>query len=115
MDDKIQKAYNIANYMTTLANQKTIINQEFKQNLCYFVNGHTFTVTTGLITFIKTLIDLGHTDFIIVDDNENPIEIKDLNEFLDNIINQYFMAVNSYHTKFSQLKKSRNVESLVQL
>ena len=93
MDNKVQKAYEIANYMTTLANQKSIIKQEFRQNLCYFVNGHTFTITTDLITFVKTLIDLGHIDFVMIDDNDTPAKINDLNLFLDNIINQYFSCV----------------------
>lgn len=116
MDDKVQKAYEVANYMTTLANQKSILKQEFKQNLVYFFQGHTFQVSKDLITFVKTLIDLKQdTDVVLIDDNDLPIKIKNLNVFLEDILNQYFMAVNSYQTKYQQLKLSRKVESLVQL
>ena len=116
MDDKVQKAYEVANYMTTLANQKSILKQEFKQNLVYFFQGHTFQVSKDLITFVKTLVDLKQdTDVVLIDDNDLPIKIENLNVFLEDILNQYFMAVNSYQTKYQQLKLSRKVESLVQL
>jgi hypothetical protein len=116
MDDKVQKAYDMANYMSTLANQKAVLKQEYSQNLVYFYQGHTFTVTRELINFTKTLIDLGHaTDVALVDDNELPIIINDTAVFLDHLLNQYFMAVNAYQTKYHQLKQSRKIESLVQL
>lgn len=116
MDDKVQKAYEVANYMTTLANQKSILKQEYKQNLVYFFQGHTFQVSRELITFVKSLIDLGQTtDVVLIDDNELPVTVEDLNIFLENVLNQYFMAVNGYQSKYQQLKLSRKVESLVQL
>lgn len=116
MDQKVQKAYEVANYMTTLSNQKAILKQEFKQNLLFFFQGHTFTVSKELINFVKTLIDLNQeTDVILIDDNDLPINIDHLPKFLEDILNQYSMAVNSYHSKYTQLKVSRKIESLVQL
>lgn len=116
MDDKVQKAYEVASYMTTLANQKTILRQEFNQNLIYFFQGHTFRVSKDLVCFVKTLIDLGHeTEVVLIDDNELPVKVENLKIFLEDILNQYFMAVNGYQTKYQHLKLSRKVESLVQL
>jgi hypothetical protein len=114
MDPIVQKAFDVANYMTTLSNQKQILKEEFLQNLIHYHNGGTFTVTRDLINFVKTLIDVGHTeDMVLVDDNGTPINIENLKNFFDTILVIYQSATNEYYTKYSQLKNSRNVETLV--
>ena len=39
MNDKLKQAFDIANYMTTLADQKRILVEEYHQNIIYFFNG----------------------------------------------------------------------------
>jgi hypothetical protein len=116
MDSIIQKAFETAEYMAVLHRQKQILKEEFAQNLLYYENGGSFTVTKELINFVKTLIDLGHTvDVVLVDDNNTPISISNLQTFFENIVSAYFEAVNSYYTKHNLLIKNRKVESLVNL
>jgi len=64
MDPIVQKAFDVANYMTTLSN---------------------------------------HT----------PISIENLKNFLETLIVIYQSSINEYYTKYSQLKNSRSVETLV--
>lgn len=114
MDEIVKKAFETADLMSSLANQKFILKEEFSQNLIYYFNGGSFTVTKELINFVKCLIDLGHTDHIVlVDDNDTPIDVDDSKVFLDNILNVYFNSVNEYYSKYSQLKKSRSIESIL--
>jgi hypothetical protein len=47
--------------------------------------------------------------------NNIPVIIKDVQDFLDNLISVYFEAVNEYQTKFAEIKKKRNVKDLVEL
>jgi len=116
MDEKIEKAFAVANYMSTLSNQRRIILEEYTQKLVYYINGATFNVDYNLINFAKNLIDLGHTeDIVFVDANDQPVIIKDVQDFLDNIISVYFEAVNEYHTKFAEIKRKRKVQDLVNL
>jgi len=115
MDDKLSKAFEIANFVTTLANQKKVIYEEYQQNCVYFFNGATFKVTRELINFVKTLIDLEHTDSVILDDNNLPVDIPSLTEFLDSILSVYASATNSYQTQYQKIKNSRSVESLLDL
>jgi hypothetical protein len=42
-----------------------------------------------------------------------PVQIKDVQEFYDNILDQYFQSSNQYFSKYSALKKQRKVEDLV--
>lgn len=114
MDPIVQKAFDVANYMTTLSNQKQILKEEFQQNLIHYQNGGTFTVTRDLINFVKTLIDLGYNeDIVLVDDNHTPISIAELKTFLEVLLEIYQSSINEYYTKYSQLKNSRTVEALV--
>lgn len=116
MDDKIEKAFEVANYMATLSNQRRVILEEYNQKLVYYTNGATFRVDYNLINFAKNLIDLGHTeDIAFVDANHQPVIISNVQDFLDNLLSVYFEAVNEYQTKFSEIKKKRKVKDLVDL
>jgi hypothetical protein len=116
MNEKLTKAFDIANLMAVLNIQKQILKEEFYQSLIYYHNGGVFTLSKELITFVKTLVDLNNrTDIVLIDDTNTPIVIVDLEEFLNNILSAYTTAVNEYHTKFSNLKKSRSVEKLINL
>jgi hypothetical protein len=116
MDERIEKAFEVANYMATLSNQRRVILEEYNQKLVYYIGGATFQVDYNLINFAKNLIDLGHTeDVAFVDANNQPVIIKDVQDFLDNLLSVYFEAVNEYQTKFADIKKKRNVKDLVEL
>ena len=57
MDERIEKAFAVANYMATLSNQRRIILEEFNQKLVYYANGGTFKISPELINFTKSVID----------------------------------------------------------
>jgi len=114
MDERLEKALEFANFMVTLNNQKRSLKEKYRNDCVFYQNGGTFTITKDLITFIKTLVDLNHTtDVVVIDDNELPIRINDLNKFLEDLINQYFIASNSYYNNYQSLKKNRSVEALI--
>jgi hypothetical protein len=116
MDEKIEKAFAVANYMQTLSNQRRIILEEFKQKSVYYQNGGTFTVTPSLITFTKLVLEMGHDENVpFIDDNDFPIVISNVQEFLDNLISVYFESVNEYSAKFAEIKSKRKVEDIVKL
>jgi len=114
MDERLEKALEFANFMVTLNNQKRSLKEKYYTDCMYYHNGGTFKITKDLITFIKVLIDLGNEqETTVIDDNDLPIRVDNLKIFLDNIIDQYFIASNSYYNDYQLLKKNRNVEALV--
>jgi hypothetical protein len=116
MDENIEKAFEMANYMATLTNQRRLIQEELSQRLVYYVNGGTFKITPELINFTKTVLDLGHdTEVIFLDENKLPIVVADVQDFLDNLVSIYFESINNYHAKYAELKSKRQVEALVSL
>lgn len=116
MDERIEKAFAVANYMATLSNQRRIILEEFNQKLVYYENGGTFKVSPELITFTKAVLEMGHdTEVPFVDANNFPILIADVQKFYDNIVETYFQAINEYSAKFAEIKSKRKVEDIVKL
>jgi hypothetical protein len=114
MDERLEKALEFSNYMVTLNNQKRIIKEQFRENIIFYFQGGQFTVNKELITFVNMLVEKENTeDIVLIDDNETPIMVDDLKNFLDNIINCYFSAANQYHSDYKILSASRSIEKLV--
>ena len=115
MDERLEKAFQTANYMTALSNQRKVIFEEFQQSLIYYYQGSSFTVDRNLVTFISTLVTRDTAASVVLDDNNIPVEITDLKLFLDEIISIYASATNNYLLKYNQIKSKRRVGDLMAL
>lgn len=113
MDERIEKALEISKYLTTLNNQKRVLQEQFKVNSTHYCNGGQFSVTQTLIAFVKTLLDNNQDTAIIVDDHSIPIYIENLKSFFDDILNVYFTASNKFLTDYNTLKTKRTVKGLI--
>lgn len=110
MDKRLQKALDFSNFRISLFNQKESIKLKVDNILTYACNGGIFKVTIELITFIKTLQDLGHKSVVLLDRNQNPIEVTDLEKFQKDILSKYFEATNYFNSEYTKLKKARSVK-----
>lgn len=115
MDERIEKAFQTANFMATLSNLRKTALEEYQQSLIYYFQGSSFTVTRELIVFVHTLIELGNTESIILDDNHIPLKINNLQEFLGNLQDLYQQSTNEYLSKYASIKSKRKIEDLVNL
>ena len=115
MDERLEKAFQTANYMTTLSNQRKVILEEFQQSLIYYFQGASFTVDRNLIAFISTIVARDTTVAVVLDDNNIPVEIPDLKLFLDEIMSIYASSTNEYLVKYNQIKTKRRVGDLMAL
>jgi hypothetical protein len=116
MDERIEKAFDVANYMATLSNQRRIMLEEFNQQLIYYINGATFVISPELLTFTKLMIDSGYThEVAFVDINMLPVIIGDVQEFYNTISQQYFESLNVYATKYASLSTKRKIQDIIEL
>jgi len=114
MDQRLSKALEFANYSLTLSNQKRILQEKFFEDCLYFAQGRQFTVTPVLINFVSLLSkESRDNSAIIIDDNNTPVIISDLESFLSDILECYSTASQEYHDKYLELSKKRSVESLI--
>lgn len=116
MDDRFKKALEFANYRQTLAVQRKILKEKIDAQLTYGHNGGIFKIDQSLLTFVNTLCQFGRTEgVVLLDVNNNPILIEDLESFKEIIFDKYFSASYQYYEEYDRLKKSRSVEKLIDL
>lgn len=116
MESLLKKALEFSNYKQTLNIQRKTLKERVDAKLTIGHNGGIFKVDRSLITFVQFLIDQGRTsDVPLLDANENPVLIADLSAFRDEILDRYFTATYEYYQEYEKIKKSRSVESLVNL
>lgn len=115
MDDRLKNALDFSNYMVTLNNQKRIAKEQFLESCVHYLNGGRFSINRELITFCSTLISSNQESAVLIDDNDMPIEVQDLQTFLDDILDIYFKASYQYLDKYNEIKKNRKIEGLVNL
>ena len=112
MDEKLSKALKFANFTRTFEDQKNILKESYFDSLIYYSQGGQFTVNQSLLTFVNLLLEK-QDSAVIVDDNDNPFLIENLQEFYDNILDLYFQSSNEYFEKVKELKTKRSIEKLV--
>jgi hypothetical protein len=116
MDQQLEKAFQTANFMATLTNQRNVAFEEYQQNLIYYTNGSSFLITKELISFVKLLLDGGFDkNSVLIDANNIPVSIANLEEFYQSIINQYVTASLVYYNTYTEIRAKRNIEDLVKL
>jgi hypothetical protein len=115
MDQRLEKALEFSNYMITLGNQKRILKEQYQNNVIHYYNGGQFTVTQSLVSFCQSLLILHQAETVLIDDNDIPVQVEDLQTFASELVNVYAKAANIYLTEYNKLKKNRTVEGIVDL
>jgi hypothetical protein len=114
MDERLRKALDFSNYMVTLNSQKRILKEKYQNDIVYYHSGGQFTVTQQLVSFCQSLLALHQTSTILIDDNDIPIEIDDLEKFANKLVSVYWIATNSYLIEYNKLKNNRTVEGIIE-
>ena len=115
MDERLEKALDFSNFMVTLNNQRRIIREQYLENCVHYLNGGKFSVTRELINFCHMLVSTDQEHAVLIDDNDTPIKVENIEDFLSDILDIYFTSSNEYLDKYDKIKKNRSVEGLVNL
>ena len=113
MDERLKQALDFSNYLTTLNNQIRAEKEKFSSSVICYHNGGIFTIDRSLINHLHFLKDIQRQIPIILDDNDTPIEIQDLNAFYDEVIEKYFSALEKFNDGYKNLRRQRSVENLI--
>lgn len=114
MDERLEKAFQTANFMATLNLSRKTALEEFKQNLIFYQNGCSFTADLDMISTIHTL-SLHNKSAVIIDNNNIPMEVVDLSQFLEQCLGLYKKESEKYLAKYNNIKKQRNISNLINL
>ncbi len=115
MTEELDKAFELANLMTVVANQKMALLEEFEQSTFFFHNGGCFKTDQLLISFLTSLKDLNQNTIVLLDTNNLPIKIDDLESFRKDVITRYFEASNKYLAGYQTIKSNKQIKSILEL
>ena len=94
MDIHELKRQSDLSYDTAIAKRNALEKAHARQVLVY--NEHIFRADTETICLVKTLSESDDT-FFVLDTNSNPVEIKDPNDFLSQLVQRNQESLNTYH------------------
>ena len=113
MDDRLKKALEFSNYQHTFVSKQKLLKEKVETKLTFGYNSGVFRIDRELLTFIEIISSKGRDSIVLLDINNSPILIANLEEFKSEIFDRYFEATNEYHLEYEKLKKSRSVEKLL--
>lgn len=115
MDERLSKALEFSNFLETQNNQKRIFFTQYKEDLIFYANGHKITVSQQLISFCRSCVLSNETSTWILDDNDIPMYVADLEQFTHSIYKVYADASKKYLDAYETIKTQRSVQGLVDL
>jgi hypothetical protein len=115
MDERLSKALEFANYRQTLNTQLHRIKTKTEGLLILAKNGGSFHVSQELISFLDYLERTGMVQVTLLDRNNVPVQIANISDFLKEVTARYFEVTNDYLQEYQQVRKSRNVKSILDL
>lgn len=116
MEDQLKKALDFSNYRQSFSIQRKTLKEKAEAKLTYGFAGGIFKIDRSLISFVQMLVDKQRTSgVVLLDLNDNPVLIEDLEKFQEEILDRYFSVTNEYFEDYQNLKKSRSVEKLIDL
>ena len=113
MEERLEKALEFANYKQTLNNQIQKLKTRAEGMLVIAKNGGSFTIDRELISFLNYLNANKITEAPLLDDNNNPVLISDVPEFLKEVTRRYFEVTGDYLKEYQEIRKSRNVKTIL--
>lgn len=113
MQEILKQALDFSNYRYTLAIQRKLLKENIDSKLTFGYNGGIFKINLELMTFVQMLLDQDRrSGIVLLDVNENPILIDDLEKFKTEIFDRYFSITFEYYESYEKIKKSRSIEKL---
>jgi hypothetical protein len=113
MDERLTQALETSNLMIVINLQKRILREKYQSSLVYYANGCQFTANQELISFCSSMLQLGQTQSVVLDDNDIPCLIENLHDFTNNLVETYASATNTYYANYEELKKKRSIEGIL--
>jgi hypothetical protein len=104
--DKIQQAID---RRASWIRQRDLLRDQLESNLLMSYNGSMFKIDPVLISFCHTLISNNIKSTVLLDLNQLPCDIIDLDNFLSSAIEHYHTAVNIYSHDLAEYKKVKNL------
>lgn len=108
MDIKLKTALEKSDYMRTFQNQKRLLKEKFKKDCILYYNGGMFVIDQQFVNNLRQpIID------IVIDTNDIPVKIANMQDFCEAVLNKYKHASQTYYDAYVELCKYRDAKGLL--
>lgn len=116
MEEAVKAALEFSKFNHSLSLKRKTLKDKMSAKLTLGHSGGLFKIDRSLISFVQMLVDQDRISNVpLLDDNDNPVVIADLEDFRDEILDRYFSVTLEYHEEFEKIKKARSVEKLLDI
>lgn len=113
MDQRLNDALEFSNYRLTLANHKKNLRLRAEALQVVSHAGGMFRADTALITWLDLVIRSGAEQYVLIDQNDQPVLITDLAVLKDRLFDAYTKSMNLLHVEYEKIKRARTVQKIV--
>lgn len=113
MDQRLNDALEFSNYRLTLANHKKNLRLRAEALQVVSHSGGMFRASPDIITWLDFVIGTGAEQYVLVDQNDQPVLINDLAALRDRLFDAYTKSMNLLHVEYEKIKRARTVQKIV--
>lgn len=110
----LEEILTLSNARAVYQNQVRLAELRFTNSCNIGFRGHMFHVTPNLLGYLQTRLDAGNEAAIVLDFNNLPVMIDDLELLIDIASGQYHTALNAYFDEYTRLRTSRKTEKMIE-
>ena len=113
MDKRLEQALDFSNFRMILTTRQENLKTLMNNKLMLSYGGGLFKVNKELMSFVMMLIHCNGSDVILIDENDIPIKIEDLDDFAKKAGEKYEKALNQYYTSYQKLSEAREIRKVI--
>ena len=113
MDKRLEQALDFSNFRMILTTRQENLKMLMNNKLTLSYGGGLFKVDKELLSFIFMLMFSKSDEAIIIDENDIPIKIENLEEFAEKAAAQYDKALEQYYNSYQKLSEAREIRKVI--
>ena len=113
MDKRLEQALDFSNFRMILTTRQENLKTLMNNKLMLSYGGGLFKVDKELLSFIFMLMFSKSDEAIIIDENDIPIKIENLEEFAEKAAAQYDKALEQYYNSYQKLSEAREIRKVI--
>ena len=113
MDERLEKALDYSNFRMILSTRQTNLKTLMENRLNLSYQGGFFKIDKEMLSFLGVLLINGHTETVVIDVNDIPIKIDDLDDFAKKASETYGNAMEDYYESYKKLDEAREIRKVI--
>lgn len=113
MDQRLEKALEFSNFRLILATRQENLKLLMDNKMMLSYGGGLFKIDKELLSFCLLLVFSQKKEAILIDVNDIPIKIEDIDDFILKAGDKYDNAVLQYYNSYQKLNEAREIRKVI--